>query len=238
MTAKRPAGLLAALVIAVALALAGCGGGGDGTSTQATDSTATTGTDATTTAPQGTSTQGAKGGNDQSQNGGGTPPPPSAPADTSNLPEPTEGSKNAAPGVPVSKGGDNSIQTWGAEASASEREEVTATLQAFYDARAAANWAKACTYLAARAKAEFAGFVKGKSGNAACAEAMRGLASQVPQSAFAREARIDYVLSLRIGRRQRLPHLHPHRREQGLRQRVRRRGRAWKVVSVGPTVVY
>jgi hypothetical protein len=159
------------------------------------------------------------------------------PLDTSNLSEPVEGSKRAAHGVPVSRGGDNSIQTWGLEASAAEREEVTATLQAFYDARAAGEWARVCTYLAARQRAEFAGFVKGRSGKAACAEAMRGLATGVPESAFDREANIDYVLSLRVGEGHAfLIYTRPDANKIYASALAREDG-TWKVISVGPTVL-
>ena len=87
------------------------------------------------------------------------------------------------------------------EASASDRAEVTAVLQAFLDARAAADWAEACTYLAVRQRQEFERLVKtDKRGNAACASAMGVLASGVPAGAFAEEAEIADVLSLRVGR--------------------------------------
>ena len=110
------------LIAIAALALAGCGGGDD--------KTIATSSSSPTTAQQGGGDSG-QGGSGQQGSGGGREP-----LDTSSLPEPEEGSEKAAPGVPVSKGGDNSIQTWGLEASADERAEVTAILQAFLDARA------------------------------------------------------------------------------------------------------
>lgn len=152
-------------------------------------------------------------------------------------PAPVEGSKRAAPGVPTSKGGDNSIQAWGVEASEPEREELTAILQAFYDARADADWAKACTYLAADQEAEFAAFVKGKSGNSACAAAMRKLAPEVPQSAFEKEARIGRALSLRVGKGNAfLIYTRPGERKV-FANAFADEGGTWKVVSVGPTAI-
>ena len=46
------------------------------------------------------------------------------------------------------KGGDNSVQEFGAEADASERDEAAAALHNFLDARASGNWAAACAYVA------------------------------------------------------------------------------------------
>jgi len=222
---------LASLAIAAALALAGCGDSEDDGSGGAGESQ--------TTSRQGSGAGGAQQGESApSGRGEGLPAVREEPVDTSSLSEPVEGSKRAAPGVPVSRGGDNSIQTWGVEASAAERKEVTATLQAFYDARAEADWATACSYLAARVKTEFGGFVRGKSGNAACAEAMRGLAQGIPPSAFDREARIDYVLSLRIGEGNAfLIYTRPGESKVFANAFGDEDG-TWKVVSVGPTVIY
>jgi len=45
------------------------------------------------------------------------------------------------------KGGDNSVQEFGKEAGASERDEAAAALHNFLDARAEGNWAAACSYM-------------------------------------------------------------------------------------------
>jgi hypothetical protein len=45
------------------------------------------------------------------------------------------------------KGGDNSIQEFGAEADTSEFEEAAAVVHNFLDARAAGDWAAVCTYM-------------------------------------------------------------------------------------------
>ena len=223
--------LFIALLLALALALAGCGDSEDDGSGGAGESQ--------TTSRQESGAGGAQQGESApSGRGEGLPATREAPVDTSSLAAPVEGSKRAAPGVPVSRGGDNSIQTWGLEASAAEREEVTATLRTFYDARAEADWATACRFLAAPQKAEFAGFVRGKSGNAACAEAMRGLAAGVPERAFDREARIDYVLSLRVGEGNAFLIYTRPGEAQVYANAFAREGGDWKVVSVGPSVIY
>ncbi len=49
------------------------------------------------------------------------------------------------------RGGDNSIQNFGEEADASELEAATAALSGFLEARAEADWAGQCRYLAAAA---------------------------------------------------------------------------------------
>lgn len=43
--------------------------------------------------------------------------------------------------------GDNSVQTFGREASKAEREQASGVIQAWMKARAAQNWAKDCSYL-------------------------------------------------------------------------------------------
>jgi hypothetical protein len=216
---------LCTISLVLVLALGGCGEG-EG------ETTATSGS-ADSTAQQGGGDSGQGGSGQQGSGGGGEP------LDTSNLPEPEEGSKKAAPGVPVSKGGDNSIQTWGLEASADERAKVTAILQAFLDARAADDWATACSYLAAEQRAEFESLGNGdKRGNAACAETMRAFATGVPASAYEEEAQIDYVLSLRVGEGHAfLIYTRPDTNKI-YANALREEDGTWKVISVGPTVIY
>jgi hypothetical protein len=148
---------------------------------------------------------------------------------------PQENSKAAAPGVPTSKQGDNSIQTWGLEASSAERTHLTTVVQAFLDARAEANWARACSYLAAEQRKGFEDVVK-KSGTAACAEGMAAFANEVPVSAFAHEAEILKVLSLRVGGGHAfLIYTRPGGRIYATA--LGREGSVWKVISVGPTAL-
>jgi hypothetical protein len=213
------------------LALAGCGGGGGGSETTATGtSTAASG--------QGATTGARKEGNSAKSEAPPRAPGPTAP-DTSNLPAPTEGSKKAAPGVPTSKGGDNSIQTWGTEASAAERERVTGIVKAFLDARAAAEWAKACSYLAAKQLKEFEQLLRDskKKGVAACGEAMGALAQGVRPGAFDDEAKLDYVLSLRLGEGYAFLIYTRSGSEKVYATALADENGTWKVVSVGPTVL-
>lgn len=147
---------------------------------------------------------------------------------------PRSGSKAAAAGVPTSKGGDNSIQTWGVEGGDAERARVTRIVRAFLDARARRAWRRACRYLAAKQRRTFERLAKGQSGAEACATGMALLARGVPTAAFAREAAIDEVLSLRRGGGYAFL---IYRQADGTvyARAVQREGGAWKVISVGPT---
>jgi hypothetical protein len=148
---------------------------------------------------------------------------------------PRAGSKAAAPGVPTSKGGDNSIQTWGLEATSAQRERLAAIVQAFLDARAGAEWGKACSYLAAE-QHEMLEQLAGASGSGACAKAMGLLAAEVPASAFAKEAEIVDVLSLRIGGGHAfLIYTRPEGKVYATA--LGHESGSWKVISVGPTAL-
>jgi hypothetical protein len=144
--------------------------------------------------------------------------------------------KAAAPGVPTSRGGDNSIQTWGLEATRTQRIRITAIVDAFLDARARADWRKACDYLAAEQRQTFRRLVKGRVDRPGCAVGMETLATNVPRSAFVHEAEITEVLSLRLGGgRAFLIYARPNAKIYATA--LSREGGAWKVVSVGPTLL-
>jgi len=147
-------------------------------------------------------------------------------------PRPEPGAKAAAPGVPTTEGGDNSIQTWGVEASGAERARLTAIARAFYDARAAAEWNRACARLAAeqrRASERLAGRNR-------CGAALARLAQGIPARAFAEEAEIDAVLSLRVGGGHAFL-IYARPGGKVFATALRREGNAWKVFSVGPTAL-
>jgi hypothetical protein len=149
---------------------------------------------------------------------------------------PRPGSKAAAPGVPTTRGGDNSIQTWGVEARAAMRVRLAALVKAFLDARAKAEWAAACAYLAADSRQTFERLVAGKSGNAACAQGMKALATGVPASAFVHEAEIEDVLSLRVGGGKAFL-IYARTPGEVYATALGREGGAWKVISVGATAL-
>lgn len=104
-----------------------------------------------------------------------------------------EGQKAAAPGVPTSKGGDNSIQTWGVEASSAERVRVADLVRRYLNARVGGDWAEACSLLAAKQRAGYA-----RLGEGACARGMDFFTERASARAPKRKAEIE-VLSFRIG---------------------------------------
>jgi hypothetical protein len=112
--------LVLAAVAAIVVGLAACGGG------ETSDSTATS---STATAPQGT---------------------PKRDSESAPKGDRAEGGSQAkGSGSFVVPHGDNSIQTYGAEASAGERRAAETAAATFLEARAEGNWAKACTVVAA-----------------------------------------------------------------------------------------
>ena len=147
-------------------------------------------------------------------------------------PNPHPGSKAAAPAVPTSPEGDNSIQVYGVEASDLERARASRTVRSYLDARAAGDWAKACAHLAPKPRAEQVRLAP-RAGS--CAKAMTSYAEDADPAVLREEARIE-VLSLRVD---------PpfafliYRRSDGTvwATALERQGEGWKIVSVTPTPV-
>lgn len=108
------------------------------------------------------------------------------------------GSRAAARGVPLAKGGDNSIQTYGVEAPRADRARATAVAKAYLGARANRDWGKACSYLVTLMRAKLAQLAKYSKGRAAgCAGAMESFAAQTPKAELRAAADIE-ALSLRV----------------------------------------
>jgi hypothetical protein len=167
-----------------ALALAGCGdGGGEGSTTAAT----------TTEQQSATAGEETPGGGKQTTAGpSGRDSRPSAPV---------PGAKAAAPGVPVDRGGDNSIQTFGAEGEEAARAQAKAELEAYLDARLAGDWPGAC----ASASSEFKGELAKVAAEApskveveGCAAIMRLLSADAPTAELRAAAQVGRVLSFRV----------------------------------------
>jgi hypothetical protein len=140
----------------------------------------------------------------------------------------------AAPGVPTSKGGDNSIQTYGREAGSPERARAAVLVRAYLEARAAEDWEKACSYLAARQRRELE-LLAGRSlqlAHPSCAAAEASLVTPGSKPALRAEARI-HVLSLRLdGSHAFLIYKRPD--ERFYATALSREGGRWKVFSVAP----
>jgi hypothetical protein len=97
------------------------------------------------------------------------------------------------------KGGDNSIQEFGEEATGSEFEEAAAALHNFLDARAAGNWAASCEYLSesfVRSVEQLASRSKELKG-AGCGALLKNLTNQAALPLLREEAESADVASLR-----------------------------------------
>jgi hypothetical protein len=197
------------------LCLAACGGGGQSAGTSASSPPTTA------PAPEGAAAQGPQSSAAKPKQGGAPP-----------LPPPTPGSKAPAPGVPTSKGGDDSIQTYGVEGSDTERAEASALVRAYLSARAAGNWGKVCSQLAAKPRAEQSRFAKGAQ---SCAAAMASFAAEASGAVLREEAQIE-VLSLRVGPR--FAFLIYRRPDRSVwATALERGGGGWKVLSVTPAAL-
>ena len=93
------------------------------------------------------------------------------------------------------KGGDNSVQEFGAEGSESELRAAADALHGFLDARAARNWAAACGYLAKSTAESFQQLATGSGGS--CSANLGALTGKTP-TATLREAAVANVGSLRV----------------------------------------
>ncbi|HEX6780621.1 MAG TPA: hypothetical protein VF125_01185 [Solirubrobacterales bacterium] len=97
------------------------------------------------------------------------------------------------------RGGDNSIQEFGAEASGADFEAAATALHGYLDARAAGAWRDACAYLApgvAGSLAQLAGG-SGGGGGASCPETLASLSAAIPTAVLEESAEAD-VAALRV----------------------------------------
>jgi hypothetical protein len=100
--------------------------------------------------------------------------------------------------VPIAKGGDNSIQTYGIESEAAQRRRAAVLVKAYLDSQAEARWARACSYLTVKARTGLEGLAEGDGApSAGCSSAMVALLGEAPRAALRRAAQIE-VLSFRV----------------------------------------
>lgn len=122
--------------------------------------------------------------------------------------ERTPGTKTVAPAVPVSRGGDNSIQAFGLEGEIEQGEQAVAMLRQYLRAVIAEDWQGGCAAasdefrqnlaeLAAGVKVTPAGRAKGKSKPEGCAEALALLIGGSSEDLLGRTWPVK-VLSFRI----------------------------------------
>ncbi len=115
--------------------------------------------------------------------------------------DPVSGSQDVAPGVPMTKGGDNSIQTFGAERGGGQRAQALADLKAYLHARLAGEWARACALASQEFRHEFARLVaqaKGKERPSGCAQTLAAFLGSTPRATRREAAQVGELLSFRV----------------------------------------
>ena len=191
--ARHPLALVLSATLALA-ALAGCGGGDGGDTTSGSmTATARQGATAPTQAKAPSKQKAAKG-----QQGASPNPTRQRSAEG----DPTPGAKAVAPGVPTTKGGDNSIQAMGTEGQPAPRAQAVDNLSAYLAAFSAHEWSKACSLASGEyrqqlsqlvANAKTKGDAKKPEG---CAATLAVLFAKAPKGALG-ASRVAKVLSFR-----------------------------------------
>jgi len=180
--------IVACVALLLAVGLVACGGSdsSDSTSTEADSQ-------ARADVPSGAATQ--SGDSDKSGSGGqgqAGSDDSSAPDASDFVPRQHSDSGGGSEQFKV-KGGDNSVQEFGAEAEPSEFDAAATTLHNFLDARAEGNWAAACDYMA---KSTTESIEKLATGGG-CAEVLEKLIDPAARPAMKAEAEKADVGSLR-----------------------------------------
>ena len=139
--------------------------------------------------------------------------------------------------VPLeTQGGDNSIQEFGTEASASERKAAGAALHGYLDARAAHEWRGACSYFAPSVSASLAQLVKEeKAKGGVCPAALEALSATIPQTSLDEAARADVVALRSEGDRGFLLFRGAHGTNYFVP--MVKEGGAWKVAAIAPSAL-
>jgi hypothetical protein len=163
----------------------GCGSAGGGASTGEPGSASTAATPPNTTpAAQGAPSAGSA--NGESDFG---PAPKSAAAQSASA------RHDSAPFE--TKGGDNSIQESGSEASSSELDQAAVVLHGYLDSRAAGSWGRACTFVTPGLIASMRQLAGGAGAKLSCPKLFASLSAGLPAAAL-REAAIAEVGALRV----------------------------------------
>lgn len=151
----------ASAVLALSVGLVACGGGGDSSSsTEAGAQAQAGGSVSGSGSPQGEPSEAGENGSSSSGKEGAGQSGDSSGAESGGesasnfVPKHHHDSGGGSTQFEV-KGGDNSVQEFGAEAESSELNAAAVVLHNFLDARAQGNWAAACSYLAKSATEAF-----------------------------------------------------------------------------------
>jgi hypothetical protein len=225
-------------VVLLALGLAACGGGGEGTSSSSgvtSTSTAAAGKP-DTGGQQGAGAAGADGqkgapeaGKDRDQVEAGD--------SSDNFTAPVHHDSAVGSSRFETKGGDNSIQQLGAEASGADFSAAATALHGYLDARAAGAWRAACAYLAAGLVESLSHLSAGSSSERqpSCAQALAGFSAGLPADALREAAEAD-VGAFRVeGDRGFLLFRGAHGIDYFMP--VGREGGEWKVAALAPSAM-
>jgi hypothetical protein len=183
---------LLALLLSTGLAACGGGGGGDSSSTGTEVSNAQTEGKPTGEAPTNGKPKSGGEGKSAHRSGGES-------GSAHFVPEHHHDSGGGSQQFRV-KGGDNSIQEFGAEAEAAEFEQAAVALHDFLDARAAGDWAAACSYLSSSQVESFKQLAAQAEQvrNPSCAGILKALTNPAAKQAIKAEAAQADVRSLRV----------------------------------------
>ncbi|MGN6216101.1 MAG: hypothetical protein ACTHN7_03965 [Solirubrobacterales bacterium] len=216
----------AAIAFAVSLALVACGGGGDASSS----------TSASAPAPSPAGSSAGGGAASRSEKPKDKRPKPRAKEDAhpqAPQPVPSEVRKAGRAASFLVGGGDNSVPTYGAEASGDETRAAEAALTGFLDARAKEDWTAACSYLAVSTRKRLEEFAKQPGskqkgcgpilGMFASSRAGSSLASPLTHGLTSLRVKAGSAFALWLG---------PHRQKYAMP--MVREGGAWRVAQVAP----
>lgn len=237
---------LAALLVTLTFSACGGGGGGDSSAVSTSAPPDATAAGSSTTKPESAAgPKSGQGAGDQSAGSGQGSPWANAGSRSANAnhyasahfaPRPHHDSGGGAKQFEV-KGGDNSIQESGSEASGAEITQAAAALHGYLDARAAHAWRAACSHMAA-GLASSLGQLAGSSSagkQPSCAQLLASLSAGLPPAVL-REAAVADVGALRVeGSRAFILFHGAHGTSYFMP--MSREGGGWKVAAIAPSAL-
>lgn len=222
-------GIAAAGSVLAVLALAGCGGGSDQSGTAPDRGSAP---DVPTTGAEASPSDNKK---------SLSPSSATSDQDSGQLSQTTadqgadDNSRAGAAGLEV-KGGDNSIQRFGSEATGSDFDQAAAALHGYLDARAEGEWQQACAHLAPGLAAQMQqlGGAQAKGVEApSCPQLLASLSGGIPPQVL-REAALADVVALRLQGQSGFLLFHGARDTDFFIPMSRREGE-WRVAAIAPS---
>jgi len=192
--------LLVIVILSIAFGLAACGGGDDDSGATTTAGAGSQGQAEGAGSKQGDGSGNGDGKAGSGGSGGGSGKSGGSGSDASDFTPRQHDDSGGGSGQFRVKGGDNSVQEFGAEADASQRDAAATALHNFLDARAEGNWAAACDYMAKSVVESFeklAAQAKQIDGTS-CAGILETLTNPAAKKSMKAEAKKADVGSLRV----------------------------------------